>query len=961
MSRPHSSRHHQPGAVRRPARLSRWLPSLLVLLGLTFWLLATGGVQAQTPAATAEQGLKEIEVAAGAFTRGSPPPAWADLLPLPPARPAPKAAVVVRLADSHLRVGPPHAYLVNRAEQVNDASALSEIGQPQIHFNPQFQRLLLHRVLVIRGEQTMDHTAHAKVRFLQRESGLEHGVYSGVVTAAMVLPDVRVGDTLHLVYTIEGDNPIFGSRYIGSSSWEQPHPVQWRRVTLLSPPGRDVRWRWVGDRIDGAAGPRQDEVDGLRRLRFEQRDVPVVENEPHLPPQAQPWRWLQFSEFADWNDVARWAMGLFPRDVPLPDELHDHLKRWRTLPDPAARAAAALHWVQNEIRYYSLALGESSHRPATPVEVMTRRWGDCKDKSLLLLRLLGELDIPAVPVLASLSTRGGPAMVLPSPVAFDHAIVHARIDGRDHWLDPTRLGQAGPLAMAGQALEDAWVLPVQESASALARVQSPNREAIFSSDLVERFHIPHFGEDGGLQIEQTFTGLAAEQLRMALPRMESPQIATWAVGGYDRRYPGITLDGQPVVRDEVERNRIIISARYKVPKLAAEFSGDWAMRFFPANFQGTFALPERVTRQFPVLVPSWPGTLNYRAEVQWPSSVSVVSDPSSRRLETPHFRLESSRAFRGNVATTSLKLQPLAPQVTAAELPKLLEDLRKLDQQVGGVFAVARSQIKNDGFLGIGRTTLQDNMKKRMLSQIERTTAAINGGRLSGDDLAEALCTRAESLADLERAAEGLPDAQRAVKEAPQFGRGYSCRGSVLYATGEFAAAIGDFSRALALNEDVFSHLYKRGQARFFLGQFEQAAADFARAAADKADASDRLYAQLWQAWTLQRLNRPLPADLARDAAAGAQGDWPRPALAMLAGTLTPEQVLAGIDTRMKGDQRELTLAEAWFYIGQHHLAANRPGPAREAFQRTRAQGITMYIEHVAAGFELRRMAAAKP
>ena len=38
----------------------------------------------------------------------------------------------------------------------------------------------------------------------------------------------------------------------------------------------------------------------------------------------------------------------------------------RALPTDEARIAAALEFVQSEIRYFSVSLGESSHRPASP-------------------------------------------------------------------------------------------------------------------------------------------------------------------------------------------------------------------------------------------------------------------------------------------------------------------------------------------------------------------------------------------------------------------------------------------------------------------------------------------------------------------------------------------------------------------------------------------------------------------
>jgi hypothetical protein len=178
----------------------------------------------------------------------------------------------MRLADTQLWAGETPGYLVHRAEQVHDAGALSHIGRVTVQFNPQFQRLLLHRVALLRGSATVDHTASAEVRFLQRESGLEQGVVSGVVTATMVLPDVRVGDTLELVYTVEGENPIFAGRYAGWAGWDQSHPVALRRVTLVAPPHRRIHWRWIGDRPGPLPeAPVERLHEGLCRLQFEGR------------------------------------------------------------------------------------------------------------------------------------------------------------------------------------------------------------------------------------------------------------------------------------------------------------------------------------------------------------------------------------------------------------------------------------------------------------------------------------------------------------------------------------------------------------------------------------------------------------------------------------------------------------------------------------------------------------------
>ena len=924
-------------------------------------LLAAGiaaPATAQTPTPPPETPLKEISVAASAFVRGAPLPAWADVLPLPPPAET-RRALAVRLEDTHLLVADEPVQLVNVATQANDASALGQLGQIAIHFIPQYQRLSLHKVVILRGSETIDHTATVQVRFLQREAGLEQGVYSGVITASLLLPDVRVGDTLHVQYSITGANPIFGGRYVQATSWQRPLPVQVRRVTLNAPEQRAIRWRWVGDGTPSALAPASSTANGMRKLRFEERDLAAVELEPMLPRGSFPLRWLQFSEFADWADVARWADALFPPDAPLPDELAPVMARLLRLPSRSEQASQALQWVQSEIRYYSVALGESSHRPHTPAEVLRNRYGDCKDKSFLLMRMLQTLGIPARAVLASLGSPQGPGKQLATPLAFDHAVVQARIDGRDVYLDPTRMGQRGPVERMGQGLEEASVLVVDgRDTRELSVVRSPNRRELFRSELTEKFKLDAFGDDGELVAEQRWVGLGAETMRLTAARFDSPRLARTVLAGIERRYPGATVVGAPEFSDEVDLNRLTLRTRFKIPKLATPLNaadGSWVMRFAPANLLGTIAVPPSAVRSFALAVPAFPGSIAYSAEMQWPASVSAAFEPPPLRMGTAQFSAEIARSFRGNVSRVALSFEATAPSVPAKEVPAYLDEIKKMERGVGGAMSVAANQVKAGGFLGIGRKTLQDNLLARAQATVDRTGKAIAGGQQAGDDLAQALCLRADAQTALNHLDAALQDVQEAVRNAPSLANAWFCHGNLSWARGDFASAETDFGKALVLGLPAGDAYYRRGHARFFAGKFDAAADDFAKAAADRSDANARVFAQLWQVLALSRAGRALPAELV--ASGEPQVAWPRPVLAMLTGRIAPDQVLEQI-ARKNGDDRELAAAEAWFYIGEYWLGQKQPDKARDAFEKARAQGIVHYLEHIAAGLELQRLGA---
>lgn len=915
------------------------------------WLLtgAAGAALCQ-PAPSVPPEFKEVRVAESAFSRGDPVPVWVEPLAVPAADTG--KPLVIRLADTQFRVNESPSLFVHRAVQANSASSLGQIGQYPLYFVPAYQRLRLHSVRLLRSGEVLERTGSVGIRFLQRETGLESAVYSGMVTAMLLLEDVRIHDTLELMYSIDGENPVFGGQYSQLASWDEMDPVLHRRVVLSHPGSRRIEWRMIGDYRQSRVQPRVSERDSWRRLEFEERDIAAVDLEQQLPLEYLPLRMIQFSEFREWADVAKWGADLFRADAPIPDAVRPVIERLRAQPTRDAKISAALQWVQSEIRYFSLALGESSHRPYPPETVLQRRYGDCKDKSLLLISLLRELGIEARAALVSLSWRRGIDRYLPSPLPFDHVVVQVESEGRTHYIDPTRLGQRGALSRMGQALEGSDALVLHADTNRLAKIASTNIAGLSRHEVAERLAVPKLGGEGTLEVLQTYHGVAAESMRVSLVQVSPDQLRSFVLWQYERRYPGIEIVGEPSVRDDADANRITVASRFKIPKLGTQERNAWIVPFYPRNFVGALPLPENTARRLPVAIRTHPYEARYSLEVVWPENVSVMHDPVTNLLDNKYFSAEATRSFRGNRSKVELIFRTKEYAAQAQDLRALYEDLDRTNRLVRGFVAVSATDLKRSGLLGL--ETLQEQIRERLQAVISQTTQTIQRGNLQRNDLAEAHCARAEAHADLGAIADALKDSREAVRLAPSLARAYECRGNTLFASGDFAAAVADYSKAVGLGGPDFTRLYRRGHARFYLDRFDEAAADFAQASALR-PGEDGIYADLWLASALQRLGRGLPKAIVQRARQDTRGDWPLPALAMLAGELTPQEMLATVE-RMQGDEKEMNLAEAWFYLGQYRLARNEPTMARDAFQKVREKGITVYIEHVAAGFELRNL-----
>ncbi len=127
--------------------------------------------------------------------------------------------------------------------------------------------------------------------------------------------------------------------------------------------------------------------------------------------------------------------------IPASSPLNAEVARIKALsPDPKVRAEAALTLVQDQIRYLALAMNVGGLVPATADETWSRRFGDCKGKTVLLLTLLHALGIEAQPSLVNVQLGDGLDARLPTIEMFNHVIVRATIGGKVYWLDGARRG-----------------------------------------------------------------------------------------------------------------------------------------------------------------------------------------------------------------------------------------------------------------------------------------------------------------------------------------------------------------------------------------------------------------------------------------------------------------------------------------------------------------------------------------
>ncbi|APV49287.1 hypothetical protein BWI17_06080 [Betaproteobacteria bacterium GR16-43] len=885
-------------------------------------------------------------------------PTWVDAVRLPLVPPGTRWQYVLR--DRQIRVDDTPQVYLHAIRKIHDAAGLAEGSSIEIDFDPTYHQLTLHEIRIDRDGKALDRLDPRTVKLLRREKRLEQGSYDGVVTASIQVNDVRAGDVISYRYTLAGGNPVFGKRFASVLAMPAERaPTALLRYRLLHPAARDIRLRapeW--SRVEEVAAP----TPGWKERLVSATNVPTWDLPADSPPELTVAQLIQMSEYADWPAVSAWGRSLFP-DVPPDAAVKALAESLRAkAPDDAGRALAALEFVQREIRYFSVAFGESTHRPALPARVLERRFGDCKDKSYLLLALFNAMGIPARPVLASQFARGAVQGMLPSPLAFDHVVVAAEVNGETLWLDPTRDRQSGPLA-GRVVLRLAAGLPLEAPAgSEIARVPRAAKSTL-DAEAIDTITVDSLALPATIRSEVRFRGDFAEALREVFGRPEGAELREKQFDYLARMFGSSLVATGPVTIADQE-DGIVIAREFR-------FDNPWA---YPSErmlrFEwGPWLVGDTVQ---PGLDPSrrhsmdvgWVRNVAHRVRIRFSEPVMSEAARNGASYDGKYFRSRVEMVQERESIEHTTTFEYTADTVERDGLPAHAAKLRELIQASGITLLVSpvpasrsREVIEKMESAAAGRTrgipAPETRVQATSIAEDIVFTAHLDGGRLAPKNRAAALKRRAFARDYLGKADEALADIRAAATLAPDERSIVIGLAEVHFGRGEFAEAAKVLEKYASETGAVPDLRYKRGRVRFYLGDFNGAAEDF-EANARESTGAERQYALLWlQASLASKGVDPVATVRTFDRSDTVR--WPYPILQHVLGE-TDEATLLKAARDPDASTQKSQLCEAYFFAGLKKRIAGDNDGARRLFQSARYTKVTEYTEYRTAGFELERL-----
>ncbi len=522
--------------------------------------------------------------------------------------------------------------------EVVDRTGLEEAARITATFDPSEDSMSFNFVRILRDGEIIERLDEAEITLLRQEERLDSSLLDGDITALIQLEDVRVGDIID--YSVSGtvESKLWPGELFEILQVEYSVPLAQVYYDVSVPGDQDVTVRSMATDLVPEVTTR----GGRRHYRLHVFDPEPVRVQDYTPDDWTPFGMVSVSTMSSWADVVDWAMPLYDVDASMPPEFVARLdKLAKANPDPRERAIHALRLVQDDVRYLGIEIGMGSHVPRAPALTLQRGYGDCKDKSVLLVAALDHLGIDAVPALASYSFGNVLPQMSPSINGFDHVIVEYEIDGTAYRVDPTMSHQGG-LADNIAGLDYGYILPIREGQEDLVELHVPPvDEPLY--EISETYEV--LASDGvglNIRIGYTYRHASADNMRIRIASQGRDDLARGFLDYYSANYPGAVESEPFTISDDLDANVITLAATYTInEKTFADSDLDEVLPVFATAVQDVVPRQVESDRDAPMQI-SGGTNLRHVIRITTPGRSFGLPDGTRRSLAG----IDYSRQFR---------------------------------------------------------------------------------------------------------------------------------------------------------------------------------------------------------------------------------------------------------------------------------------------------------------------------
>ncbi len=329
-------------------------------------------------------------------------------------------------------------YTTHQVVKILTERGIQKYGDIAIPYQPTAQNIGVNIARTITPDGTVLQPPDEAFNDVTPPGLLSQNLYSDAMWRVISMVGLAPGVCIEYQVTLEDKVPAGETWITGGYNFQATETTLETVYALQMPKTWHFEWRIANDPNPKDPDISYTENDTVVQI-WKYGEMPGLTLEEGMPHINDIVPRLRYTSIESWDNVYTWykelAKGRYIPDIDIQEKVQ---QLTRNLTTEAEKIRAIYQFVATKIRYVGIELGQSAYQPTPATEVFQMQYGDCKDKTTLLISMLDLAGIKAYPVLMGLAPHERIDTTLPSLSQFNHMIAAVPTGADTYiWLDPT--------------------------------------------------------------------------------------------------------------------------------------------------------------------------------------------------------------------------------------------------------------------------------------------------------------------------------------------------------------------------------------------------------------------------------------------------------------------------------------------------------------------------------------------
>lgn len=248
--------------------------------------------------------------------------------------------------------------------------------------------------------------------------------YNNYKQLVFSMPGVSVGSVIEYKVVRERSKPVIEGKFSNNFDFQMLNPALLCKYRVVIPKDVELRHLPLNFPKDVQLTPKISHGGSKKTYLWECQNMPGMIKEDSMPPWGEVGSRILVTTMDSWEEFSQWWRKQIQRKTEPNEAIRRKLKELTTnLSTTEEKVEAIFDYVKRQVRYVSIDFEKSGYEPQSASEVFENRYGDCKDKSTLLITMLKVAGIPAYYALIPTNDMASLIKGFPYPFQFNHCIV----------------------------------------------------------------------------------------------------------------------------------------------------------------------------------------------------------------------------------------------------------------------------------------------------------------------------------------------------------------------------------------------------------------------------------------------------------------------------------------------------------------------------------------------------------